>query len=45
MEEKPVPILLKVVALGDYAVGKTSCIRRYTDNTFREEYKSTIGTS
>jgi small GTP-binding protein len=45
MEEKPVPILLKIVALGDYSVGKTSCIRRYTDNTFSAEYKSTIGTS
>jgi small GTP-binding protein len=45
MDEEPAPILLKIVALGDWAVGKTSCIRRYTDNTFREEYKSTIGTS
>ncbi|MHA2354100.1 MAG: GTP-binding protein [Candidatus Thorarchaeota archaeon] len=45
MEEKPTPILLKLVALGDWAVGKTSCIRRYTDNAFSEEYKSTIGTA
>ncbi len=45
MEEKPAPIMLKVVALGDWGVGKTSCIRRYTDNTFRKDYKSTIGTS
>jgi len=45
MEEEPTPILLKIVALGDWGVGKTSCIKRYTDNTFSNEYKSTIGTS
>ena len=45
MEEKPVPLLLKIVALGDYSVGKTSCIKRYTDDSFSDVYKSTIGTS
>lgn len=34
-----------MVALGDGAVGKTSCIMRYTENKFGEKYKATIGTS
>lgn len=34
-----------MVALGDGAVGKTSCIMRYTENRFGEQYKATIGTS
>jgi small GTP-binding protein len=37
--------VLKMVALGDGAVGKTSCIMRYTENRFHEQYKATIGTS
>lgn len=37
--------VLKMVALGDGAVGKTSCIMRYTENRFGEQYKATIGTS
>jgi small GTP-binding protein len=37
--------VLKMVALGDGAVGKTSCIMRYTENKFGEQYKATIGTS
>jgi small GTP-binding protein len=37
--------VLKMVALGDWAVGKTSCIMRYTENRFGEQYKATIGTS
>jgi small GTP-binding protein len=45
MEDEPSPLLLKLVALGDWGVGKTSCIKRYTDNTFNAEYKSTIGTA
>ena len=34
-----------MVALGDGAVGKTSCIMRYTQNSFGESYKATIGTN
>ncbi len=34
-----------MVALGDGAVGKTSCIMRYTQNSYGETYKATIGTS
>jgi small GTP-binding protein len=37
--------VLKMVALGDGATGKTSCIMRYTENRFGEHYKATIGTS
>jgi small GTP-binding protein len=34
-----------MVALGDGAVGKTSCIMRYTEDSFGENYKATIGTN
>lgn len=37
--------VLKMVALGDGAVGKTSCIMRFTENSFGEKYKATIGTN
>ena len=35
----------RVVLLGEAAVGKTSLLRRYTENIFDEDYKATIGTS
>jgi len=35
----------RVVLLGEAAVGKTSLVRRYTENIFDEEYKQTIGTT
>ena len=35
----------RVVLLGEAKVGKTSLLRRYTENTFDEEYKQTIGTT
>ncbi|NHJ13104.1 MAG: GTP-binding protein [Candidatus Thorarchaeota archaeon] len=35
----------RVVLLGEAAVGKTSLIKRYTENSFDEEYKQTIGTT
>lgn len=37
--------MFKLVALGDGAVGKTSCIRRYTEGNFSEKYIATIGTT
>jgi len=33
----------KILLLGDFAVGKTSLIRRYIDNTFDDSYLTTIG--
>ena len=45
MVESDVDYILKMVALGDGAVGKTSCIMRFTENRFGEKYKATIGTS
>lgn len=35
----------RVVLLGEATVGKTSLLRRYTENAFDEEYKQTIGTT
>jgi len=43
--ESDVEYILKMVALGDGAVGKTSCIMRFTEDSFGEKYKATIGTS
>ncbi|MFW9794751.1 MAG: hypothetical protein ACFFEE_10640, partial [Candidatus Thorarchaeota archaeon] len=45
MESEGPNYVLKMVALGDGAVGKTSCIMRYTENSFGESYKATIGTN
>jgi len=33
----------KILLLGDFAVGKTSLIKRYVDNTFSDSYLTTIG--
>ncbi|MGY5865505.1 MAG: GTP-binding protein [Candidatus Thorarchaeota archaeon] len=45
-DESPSPsYVLKMVALGDGAVGKTSCIMRYTEDSFGDDYKATIGTN
>jgi small GTP-binding protein len=33
----------KVILTGDYKVGKTSLIKRYVENIFKEDYVSTIG--
>ncbi len=45
LSSEPVSHMFKLVALGDGAVGKTSCIRRYVDNSFSEHYVTTIGTT
>lgn len=33
----------KICVLGDFAVGKTSLIRRYVQGSFAEDYQATIG--
>lgn len=38
------PIQKKVCLLGDFAVGKTSLIRRLVEGKFEDKYLSTIGT-
>jgi len=36
-------ILKKICLLGDFAVGKTSLVRRYVDRQFSDQYLSTVG--
>jgi len=36
---------LKVIIMGDPAVGKTSLVIRYVSNRFNKDYRSTIGTN
>ncbi|KAL3226269.1 hypothetical protein MRX96_025178 [Rhipicephalus microplus] len=36
-------LLFKVLVIGDFGVGKTSLIRRYTEGVFNPAYKITIG--
>lgn len=38
-------ITFKAVLVGDFGTGKTSLIRRYVDNSFSEDYISSIGVS
>jgi small GTP-binding protein len=43
MESKLITISKKVCLLGDFAVGKTSLVRRFVYNRFDDQYLSTIG--
>jgi small GTP-binding protein len=36
-------IYKKICLLGDFAVGKTSLVRRYVDNQFSDDYLTTVG--
>ncbi|MFX1539420.1 MAG: Rab family GTPase [Promethearchaeota archaeon] len=45
IKDKPTDFGLKVVMMGDGAVGKTSLVLRYTQNTFSPEYKQSLGAS
>lgn len=36
-------VLFKVLIIGDPTVGKTSFVQRYVNNSFRRDYKMTIG--
>ena len=42
-EEKTTEYVLKLVVLGDPAVGKTSLINQYIEHSFKEDYKPTLG--
>ncbi|GAB4322303.1 MAG: Rab family GTPase [Promethearchaeota archaeon] len=37
--------VFKLAVIGSYATGKTSLINRYVDQTFKEDYKPTLGAS
>ena len=39
----PRALALKVCLAGDYAVGKTSLVRRFVSNTFSDDYIATLG--
>ncbi len=45
MAAEAISHMFKLVALGDGSVGKTSCIKRYTEDSFSERYIATIGTT
>lgn len=42
-DEDPEHLQFKVILLGDGAVGKTSIANRFTEDTFAQTYKQTIG--
>ncbi|UCE74869.1 MAG: GTP-binding protein [Methanomassiliicoccales archaeon] len=42
--DKPLILKQKICLLGDGAVGKTSLIRRFVEDAFRDDYLLTIGT-
>lgn len=36
-------LMFKVLVVGDAAVGKTSLVQRYSQDSFSKHYKSTVG--
>jgi small GTP-binding protein len=40
---EPYELTFKLAALGNAAVGKTSCLRRYREGTFEADYTPTLG--
>jgi Ras-related protein Rab-7L1 len=36
-------LLFKIIIIGDPAVGKTSFVQRYVNDSYRRDYKMTIG--
>ena len=43
IEKKPYDYLIKLLLLGDSSVGKSSLLLRYADNTFSDNFITTIG--
>ena len=43
MGDKNQELFFKILLLGDWSVGKTCFLMRYTDNTFTDIHLSTIG--
>lgn len=43
MHEEELEVAIKVVVVGNGAVGKSSMIQRYCKGVFTREYKKTIG--
>ncbi|KAF2350734.1 Small GTPase superfamily [Trinorchestia longiramus] len=41
--DEPEEHLFKVIIIGDATVGKTSFVQRYIQDTFRRDYKGTVG--